>query len=164
MNLDLKFFNLINGLVGKYKWLDKSGIFFAKYFIYILVGFIFLFYIFINNFNFAFNLIISGFLALFFAKVINLFYKRKRPSQVNVGKNLIKPWHNPSFPSRHTSFAFGFSFFVLLYNLPLGILLIVFSAIIGISRIFVGVHWPTDILGGIVMGLISALIIQFLFL
>lgn len=171
MNLDLYLFNLINGFAGRYKWLDMIGVFMAKYFIYILCFLVFLpttisaglWADWFPSFAILYFALISSLFALFFAKVINLFYKRKRPSEISVGKALIKHWHNPSFPSRHTSFIFALSFFILFFNFYLGALLLVFSVIIALSRIFVGVHWPSDILAGIMAGLISAILTSFIF-
>ena len=62
-----------------------------------------------------------------------------------------------SFPSGHTSssFAAGVVLFMLLprkYGVPAMIL----AFLIGISRLYVGVHYPTDVLGGMVMGTLLA--------
>lgn len=62
-----------------------------------------------------------------------------------------------SFPSGHTSssFAAGVVLYLMLpkkYGVPAMIL----AFLIGISRLYVGVHYPTDVLGGMVMGTLIA--------
>ena len=62
-----------------------------------------------------------------------------------------------SFPSGHTSssFAAGVVLYLMLpkkYGIPAMIL----ASLIGISRLYVGVHYPTDVLGGMVMGTLIA--------
>ena len=62
-----------------------------------------------------------------------------------------------SFPSGHTSssFAAGVVLYLMLpkkYGIPAMIL----AFLLGISRLYVGVHYPTDVIGGMVMGAILA--------
>ena len=62
-----------------------------------------------------------------------------------------------SFPSGHTSssFAAGVVLYLMLpkkYGIPAMIL----ACLIGISRLYVGVHYPTDVLGGMIMGSLIA--------
>ena len=71
---------------------------------------------------------------------------------------LIKQLSSFSFPSGHTSTSFAAAFAVLFmekkrrYAIPAMII----AAMIGFSRMYVGVHYPGDILGGIVIGILSA--------
>lgn len=79
---------------------------------------------------------------------------RIRPYEVVEGlKILIPAEHSFSFPSGHTtnSFAAGWVIYKMApkkYGLPTLILAIIIS----FSRLFVGVHYPTDVLGGVVIG------------
>lgn len=59
-----------------------------------------------------------------------------------------------SFPSGHTGCAFA-SAWVLLRNLPkrFGIPAVLLAALIGFSRLYVGVHYPTDVLVGMINGI-----------
>ena len=65
---------------------------------------------------------------------------------------LIKHPSDYSFPSGHTSASFAAAF-VLFRMMPkkVGMLAIILASMIGFSRMYVGVHYPTDVLGGIVV-------------
>ncbi len=90
--------------------------------------------------------------------VLKNWVARVRPYEVIEGLSILiaKP-HDWSFPSGHTtnSFAAAWVVFTMLprkYGLPALILAI----LIAFSRMYVGVHYPTDILGGIAVGCIGA--------
>ena len=76
---------------------------------------------------------------------------------------LIKLSESPSFPSGHTSTSIGAAFALLLgcrkKYLAIGIPAFVLSLAIGFSRIYVHVHYPTDVIAGAVVGLISGIIV-----
>ncbi len=63
-----------------------------------------------------------------------------------------------SFPSGHTAACFAFSAALFMHNKKLGIIAYVFSAIMGFSRLYLGVHYPTDIFGGIIVGIVCGII------
>jgi len=83
---------------------------------------------------------------------------RIRPYDVIEGLSLlVKRQADLSFPSGHTcaAFAAGAVCFVRLRR-PWGVCLLVLAVLIAVSRLYVGVHYPTDVLGGIVVGLFGA--------
>ena len=63
-----------------------------------------------------------------------------------------------SFPSGHTSSAFAAAFAILIYNRKIGIPMTFFAALMGFSRIYVEVHYCTDVIAGAFVALIYALI------
>ncbi len=62
-----------------------------------------------------------------------------------------------SMPSLHASGAFGFAAMVWFYYRGFGWALLAIASLIGFSRVYGGVHWPTDVLGGAVLGCAIAL-------
>lgn len=72
-----------------------------------------------------------------------------------------------SFPSGHTASAFAAAIALLWHNRKFGIPVTVFAALMGFSRIYVEVHYCTDVIAGVVSGTICAfiavLIVKFLF-
>lgn len=69
-----------------------------------------------------------------------------------------------SFPSGHTAASFSIATSLAL-NVPrLSIIVFIVAIVVGISRIYLGVHYPTDVAAGIVIGFSIALIIHLFFL
>lgn len=89
---------------------------------------------------------------------------RIRPYEVIAGlQPLIAKPIDASFPSGHTSSAFSVAW-VLVRNVPrqYGIPLVVLAALMGISRLYVGVHYPTDVLVGMISGIGIACLVDYL--
>ena len=79
-----------------------------------------------------------------------------RPRPYTVLENLEILIEQPgefSFPSGHTSSSFAFAVAVyLLLPKKYGVPALVLAALISLSRLYVGVHYPTDVLGGFIVG------------
>ena len=70
---------------------------------------------------------------------------------------LIKQLSSYSFPSGHTSSSFAAAF--IIYRMmpkKAGIPALILAAMIGFSRMYVGVHYPTDVLGGVLVAFVSS--------
>ena len=65
--------------------------------------------------------------------------------------DLVKVPSSYSFPSGHTVSAFAVAFTVFLQHKKLGIVTIVMAALMALTRLYVFVHFPTDIYGGIIV-------------
>ena len=62
-----------------------------------------------------------------------------------------------AFPSAHASFFTALGFAYYLHNPWVGVTFVCAAFVIGIARVMAGVHWPLDIIGGIIFGIIIAL-------
>ena len=71
--------------------------------------------------------------------------------------DITKMPHSYSFPSGHTSSAFAAGVAILCYNRKSGIPMTLFAFLIGFTRIYVGVHYTTDVIAGAVVGTVYAL-------
>ncbi len=96
----------------------------------------------------------------------NLVFKnliaRGRPCWINESvEMLIKRPHDFSFPSGHTMNGITASLCIFFYYHKAGIGAIVVACIIAFSRMYLFVHWPTDILAGILLGAVDAVISYF---
>lgn len=85
---------------------------------------------------------------------LNEFY---RELWLLVGQNTE---HDFCFPSGHTTAAFAFSVsgFICMKNKRKGFWILFFGPLMAVSRIYLVVHYPSDILGGIVIGSVAAVI------
>ncbi|KKU03417.1 MAG: Bacitracin transport permease protein BCRC [Microgenomates group bacterium GW2011_GWC1_47_20] len=100
--------------------------------------------------------VISAFIAWLIGKFLKDFFAVPRPYLVNSTSPLAGHFSNGSFPSNHTTAAFAISVSIFLHQHRWGIPLIIFSLSIGISRILGGVHYPLDVLGGVIIGSLVA--------
>ena len=155
--MDLYLFNLINQFALKWLWLDTLGIFFADYFEYVLVGCLFLFLA--VAFRKYLKMVIQAFLSAVLARfvIVNFIrwiWQRPRPFMDN-HVNLLLTHNSSSFPSGHAAFFFALSTIVYLYNKKAGILFFIASFLICLARVFVGIHWPSDVLAGAIVGVFS---------
>lgn len=85
---------------------------------------------------------------------------RIRPYDVNTAVSLlIKAPSDYSFPSGHTAASFAaVSALYFTGQKRLGTIFLIFAVVIAFSRMYLYVHYPTDILGGIVIGILSGYI------
>ena len=77
-----------------------------------------------------------------------------RPRPCWTYPEMVQLVHNPSsysFPSGHTTSAFAVAFTVFSQHKKLGKVIIVMAAIMAFTRLYVFVHFPTDIYGGILV-------------
>lgn len=95
----------------------------------------------------------------FIIKLIHLFIFEQRPYIANEILPLISyRADDASFPSRHASISFAMAFAFLYFKSKWGIPILLLAAWVGISRVYVGVHYPMDIIGGIIVAIVSLII------
>jgi undecaprenyl-diphosphatase len=78
---------------------------------------------------------------------------RPRPYQAHAGiEHFAAPLDHFSFPSGHTLHAVAFTVVALSYYPALAWLLVPFTALIAVSRVVLGLHYPSDVLAGALLG------------
>lgn len=89
---------------------------------------------------------------------------RVRPCNVNQEiELLVKRPSSYSFPSGHTGSSFAAATSVFLYHKKAGICTLVLAALIGFSRLYNYVHFPSDVLVGMLFGIIMSVVVYNLF-
>ena len=105
-------------------------------------------------------------LCLFLVSVLRTAIDRERPYSekgANIEPILQKSGkQNKSFPSRHTACAFVISTVILAYMTGAGICLLLLSCVLAYVRFALGLHYPSDLIGGAIVGFVSG-VLTFIF-
>lgn len=137
-------------------------LFFARY--VILVFFLTFIYLIWNK---KINALICSFIAMALAGLIDLiiYLVWKRPRPFIAHANLVSAQTDQnvvdagSFPSSHTYIAFAIATSVFLYgHKRLGTLLFILAVLIAMSRIGAGLHYPSDVIAGALLGIASGIV------
>lgn len=101
------------------------------------------------------------------ALVCNVLLKplvdRTRPYDLYGYDILIPPVGDASFPSGHTAASFAAATAIYAIHKKWGIAAYIFAAVMGFSRLYLGVHFPTDVLAGAMVGIVMAKVVCNLF-
>ena len=98
--------------------------------------------------------------------VMKPLFARPRPYIYYENNPVFMSWHEfagghieseKSFPSGHTTAAFelGVAIFLVMKNKKIAWIFPVFSALVGLSRIYLMVHYVTDVIGGVFVGVFA---------
>lgn len=156
--MDSVLFFSIFGFVRQWIVLDAIAIFFAAY----AIGVLFILCVAAaGRRQVIVCMLLSALLAYAINAGIGAFYFRERPFVALEQSPLITvDRDDKSFPSDHTAVAFALAVSVGLASPVWFAPLVCIAFLIGLSRVFVGVHYPGDILAGIGVGVLSAVTIS----
>ncbi|MHC1479788.1 phosphatase PAP2 family protein [Frateuria aurantia] len=103
----------------------------------------------------ALEMVINGWIALQLYRYLKRWTQRPRPFRAcpDIIAH-IPPLDEFSFPSGHTLHAVSFTVIALDAFPLLALILLPFTLLIGLSRVILGLHYPTDVLAALCMGLI----------
>lgn len=102
------------------------------------------------------NLVISILLTWGVTEFLKLTIARPRPFEVGAAQLIGKASGGSSFPSQHAAFTFTAATTTMLANRVLGWIAFLFAALVAYSRVYLGVHYWSDIIAGAVIGSIIA--------
>lgn len=160
--MNTAFFHMINGIAGHNIFLDKFMIFIAVY-SPLIYGIFFILQWFVSDDNgkkACMNAFFAAVVALGLNLIISAVYFEPRPFVRHRVNLLIKHPADASFPSDHASGSSALSFVELEYNKTIGRIMIGLTILILFARVYVGVHYPLDVIGGFIIGFVSSKIIR----
>lgn len=167
MQFDFNILMFINGLSGHIAWLDHLIANYSKYgpllFGAYLIGLWFTGkhsekrY---DNRKQALYAFFSVLLAMGISQMIGLMWFRNRPYIDHPVNRLVTVTADASFPSDHAAGSFSIAGSILSEHSLGGVILTVMAVLLSLSRVYVGVHYPSDILGGMAVGLFSSMVIN----
>jgi undecaprenyl-diphosphatase len=103
------------------------------------------------------HMVAVGIICTLLYKRLKIGTSRLRPYMAQPGITLCAvPLDRYSFPSGHTLHATAFSIVAMAYYPALGWLLIPFSLLVALSRVVLGLHYPSDVVAGAVLGVAVA--------
>ncbi len=158
MSFDLLVLGFLNGFAGGGGRVDWLIVFFAEtlpYLLVLLVGHLLI----VRRhgplreriYVFLLALATATFARFAITGVIWRLFERPRPF-LSHDVNQLLFVDAPSFPSGHATFMFAFSTVIYFYDKRLGALMFAGSVLIVLSRIAASVHYPSDIVAGILIG------------
>jgi undecaprenyl-diphosphatase len=165
--IDQKIFIAINGLAGKSGLMDFLGIFFAEYLGYFLIIAAAVLFFFLDDrkkrlYYFAFTALTVILSRGIFTELIRFFYHRPRPFLILGIEPLIEQINKGALPSGHAALYFALALPILFINRKWGWYMVSATGIMGLARVFVGVHWPFDIAAGAAIAALSFYLVKIL--
>lgn len=175
--MDSFIFFVLHNLTGQNNFFDGLIIFISEIFANLVILGTFLFLIFHHNLKFknsrlkdnlykikeTFFSFVIGASAYISSVVLKGIFGKLRPFEQYQNVNNLFLETTPSFPSSHAAFYMALAFSVYFIHKKVGFILIVCALLIGTARVMAGVHYPVDILGGYVLGIIIAIFFNYLF-
>ena len=155
---------------GPDSWLSGLTIFFAVWFPWVIGLIPFVWEIFLREDSEVRRTLTRLYLApvsvFVVTAIIKFFYHTPRPfAYLEIPPAFVvssDPFGLASFPSSHTAFFAALATTMYFCNHTMGKWYMLAAFVIGFARIGAGVHWPLDILGGALLGISIAVLIEFL--
>ena len=152
-----------NGLAGRNAFADALAVLAAQYAIFVVAGLMVVLWFALPRREADLRRhLLYGALAALVALAINYadsaIWDRPRPFVLypHLVHQLVQHVADASFPSDHAAVAAAVAFALRGQNKALQWVMWLLTTLIVLARVFVGVHWPTDVLGGVAVGFLAA--------
>jgi undecaprenyl-diphosphatase len=168
MSIDWTLFRLCNDLAGRSPWLNNTIRFLMNDYALTTALVVILFGLWFSGKSSPAReqnqrAVLSGVASMFLGNVVvkgfNVAFYRFRPFAFNEVNVLFYYPSDSSFPSNAAFVGFTIATAVWLRNRRVGLVLYVLASLLGLSRVCGGVHYPSDILGGMLVGIFVAYVV-----
>jgi undecaprenyl-diphosphatase len=162
--LNHSLFSLINAAPGLSGWHLHGAIFAAEWLIMIMpLGLVLMW---TNGAagqrDAAVRALLAAVIALTMSKLIGLMWSYPRPFVVGIGQTFLEHAPDSSFPSDHATSMLSVAIALMLCQLRearrFGTALLALSVVVCWARVFVGVHWPLDMVCALVVSGVAAVL------
>lgn len=98
-------------------------------------------------------------LAFILSKIASAIYYNPRPFVQYQFKPLLEHAADNGFPSDHALLSFTIAALVYIFDKKVGIMFGILGFVVGISRVLAGIHSPIDIIGSLLISVVSAYVV-----
>ncbi|MDD3225438.1 MAG: phosphatase PAP2 family protein [Clostridium sp.] len=162
--MNMEFFRLINNLANKNTVLDKIMILFSKdvpYIFMAVIALVFILGVIKKNEEYrkvSVNTFVITVINLILSFIIGSIYYVDRPFVHNKVNLLIQHTSDASFPSDHATGTMSIALGLGKYNRIFRSIMMILSIIVGFSRVYVGNHYPSDVIGAYIIVFVTSYI------
>jgi undecaprenyl-diphosphatase len=165
-SLDVSLLKSVNGFAAGHDWFEDVLRLFAIYAQYVFVAMLAVLFLARGKWESrnarhgVIAALLSMGLALAIAHFISGAVDRPRPYVDHPGIHLfLAPSGDPSFPSDHATAAFAIAVSIALRSRRVGWLALAMAIVLCVARVAVGVHYPSDVVAGALLGSAAALLV-----
>ncbi len=108
--------------------------------------------------QFAAAIVVAGLLGYILSKMGGGLYYHPRPFVTEHIKPLIPHGNDNGFPSDHTWFCMTITAVIYYYNKRWALVAFILTLLVGAGRVLAHLHYPIDILGGLIVGTVAGYI------
>lgn len=164
-HLNLFLFSLLNAAPDLDGWRLHGAIFAAEWVILVVpVGLVLMWTQGGEQREAAVHAFLAAVVALTMSKLIGLMWFHPRPFMLEIGQNFLHHAPDSSFPSDHATSMFSVALALMLSRLRearrFGALLLALGVVVAWARVFLGVHWPLDMVCAFLVSTLAALLVH----
>jgi undecaprenyl-diphosphatase len=152
--MDLKLFHLIHNLAGKNSFVDSIMAFISEWGLVLLIAGIIALIFFSSTKKYGIYGVVSLAIGLLLNRVLKILIDRPRPFVTHDIEILIPKEASPSFPSDQALIAGIFLATFWLVKTKIRWLAVLAASLLIISRVYVGHHYPSDVIIGSLLGIV----------
>ncbi|TWT13331.1 undecaprenyl-diphosphatase [Planomicrobium sp. CPCC 101079] len=161
--LNIHAFRVVNDLGKAFPALNPAFVFIAEFFLYLMIVPIGLF-LFVPKFRNR-RLVLAALLTVIAALILRIgvakLHSNLQPfAELPNVNQLVEKTVGNSFPSDHTILFFSLCTTFALFSKRFGWLWMLLGVLVGVSRIWVGVHYPADVIAGALTAIVSAILVH----